>query len=214
MSALPHNPRLGFLASHNGTNMRAIVAACRDGRLVAQPVVLVSNNREASAMAWALAHGLAAEHISATARGSEDAADAAIAERLRHHGVDLVILAGYMRKLGRATLRVFHNRILNVHPALLPKFGGQGMYGAHVHTAVLKAGETESGVTIHLVDDAYDHGAVVAQTSVPVHAGDTPETLAARVQAREQTLYPEVLTRIFSGEIDLDHLTPPASLIR
>src|SRR6185503_10615466 len=104
------------------------------------------------------------------------------------------------------TLRAYHNRILNVHPALLPKFGGQGMFGAHVHTAVLKAGERETGVTIHLVDDAYDHGPVVAQAAVPVEAGDTPETLAARVQAREQTLYPEVLARIFSGALDLDSL--------
>src|SRR6185503_1027215 len=128
--------------------------------------------REASAMAWAAANGLAAEHISATVRGSEDAADAAIAARLKHHRVDLVILAGYMRKLGPATLRAYHNRILNVHPALLPKFGGQGMFAAHVHTAMLKAGERETGVTIHLVDDAYDHGPVVAHAAAPVEAGD------------------------------------------
>jgi phosphoribosylglycinamide formyltransferase 1 len=206
MSAFPQNPRLGFLASHNGTNMRAIVAACRDGRLCATPAVLISNNREAAAMVWARDHGVPSEHISATAKGSEAAADAAIAEQLMAHRVDLVILAGYMRKLGPATLRAFHNRILNVHPALLPKFGGQGMYGAHVHNAVLEAGEAETGVTIHLVDDAYDHGPVVAQAAVPVHSGDTAETLAARVQAREQTLYPEVLAQIFCGALDLDAL--------
>ena len=133
--------------------------------------------------------------------------DADARARIAQAAPDVVVVCAFGALIKEELLAA--HRILNVHPALLPKFGGHGMYGAHVHTAVLKAGETESGVTIHLVDDAYDHGAVVAQTSVPVHAGDTPETLAARVQAREQTLYPEVLARIFSGEIDLDRLAPP-----
>jgi phosphoribosylglycinamide formyltransferase-1 len=206
VSGLPRNLRLGFLASHNGSSMRAIVAACGDGRVRATPTVLVSNNRDSGAMTWAADSGLAAVHVSATAAGSDAAADAAIAAALSAHDADLIILAGYMRKLGPLTLKAFHRRILNVHPALLPKFGGQGMYGAHVHAAVLKAGEAETGVTIHLVDEVYDHGAVVAQASVPVLPGDTPETLAVRSQAREQTLYPDVLQRIISGEIDLDRL--------
>jgi phosphoribosylglycinamide formyltransferase-1 len=206
VSGLPRNLRLGFLASHNGSSMRAIVAACGDGRVTATPAVLVSNNRDSAAMTWAADNGLTAVHVSATAAGSDDAADAAIVAALSAHGAELVILAGYMRKLGPQTLKAFHRRILNVHPALLPKFGGQGMYGAHVHAAVLKAGEAETGVTIHLVDDIYDHGAVVAQARVPVVVGDTPETLAARTQAREQALYPDVLQRIISGAIDLDRL--------
>jgi phosphoribosylglycinamide formyltransferase-1 len=198
--------RIGFLASHNGSSMRAIVAACREGRLAATPAVLISNNRDSAAIAWAGQNGLPAVHVSATAAGSDAAADAAIAGALSAHDVDLVVLAGYMRKLGPQTLKAFHRRILNVHPALLPKFGGQGMYGAHVHAAVLAAGDAQTGVTIHLVDDAYDRGAVVAQVGVPVEQGDTPETLAARTQAREQALYPEVLQRIIAGELDLDHL--------
>ena len=206
MSALPAIPRIGFLASHNGTNMRAIVAAMRSGALKAEPAVLISNNRDSTAIAWAIDHNVSWVHVSAKVTGSEAAADAAIAEALKRHGADLVVLAGYMRKLGPVTLRTYHRRILNVHPALLPKFGGQGMYGAHVHEAVLKAGERETGVTIHLVDDEYDHGAVVAQASVPVEPTDTAATLAARVQAREQTLYPETLKRIIAGEIDLDRL--------
>jgi len=207
MSALPAVPRIGFLASHNGTNMRAIVAACRGNALKAEPALLISNNRDSAAIVWARENNLPWAHISAKATGSEEAADIAIAETLKRHGADLVILAGYMRKLGPATLKAFHRRILNVHPALLPKFGGQGMYGAHVHEAVLKAGERETGVTIHLVDDEYDHGAVVAQANVPVEPTDTAVTLAARVQAREQNLYPETLRRIVAGEIDLDRLT-------
>lgn len=204
MSGFPQHPRIGFLASHNGSSMRAIVAACSDGRVSAAPAVLVSNNRDSAAMTWAKDNGLAAVHVSATAAGSEEKADAAVVAALSGHGADLVILAGYMRKLGPLTLKAFHRRILNVHPALLPKFGGQGMYGARVHAAVLESGDTETGVTIHLVDDVYDHGAVVAQARVPVMPGDTPETLAARTQACEQALYPEVLQRIIAGAIDLD----------
>jgi phosphoribosylglycinamide formyltransferase-1 len=206
MSALPAIPRIGFLASHNGTNMRAIVTAMRGGALKAEPAVLISNNRDSSAIAWADENKVPWAHVSAKVTGSEAAADAAIADVLKRHGADLVVLAGYMRKLGPETLRAYHRRILNVHPALLPKFGGQGMYGAHVHEAVLKSGERETGVTIHLVDDEYDHGAVVAQARVPVEATDTAASLAARVQAREQILYPETLRRIIAGEIDLDRL--------
>jgi phosphoribosylglycinamide formyltransferase 1 len=207
VSALPSVPRIGFLASHNGTNMRAIVTAMRGGALKAEPAVLISNNRDSSAIAWAEENKVPWAHISAKSTGSDADADAAIAEALKRHGADLVVLAGYMRKLGPVTLGAYHRRILNVHPALLPKFGGQGMYGAHVHEAVLKAGDRETGVTIHLVDDEYDHGAVVAQASVQVEPTDTAATLAARVQAREQTLYPEVLRKIVSGVIDLDRLT-------
>jgi phosphoribosylglycinamide formyltransferase-1 len=116
------------------------------------------------------------------------------------------VLAGYMRKLGPQTLAAYSKRILNVHPALLPKFGGQGMYGKHVHEAVLKAGDKLSGATIHIVDGEYDHGPIVAQAEVPVEAGDTPDTLAARVQAKEQEMYPRVLVDIISGKIDLDGL--------
>ncbi len=206
MAALAARPTIAFLASHYGTNMRTIVAACRDGRLRATPVVLISNNGDSAAIAWAKQNRLPAVHISARTAGSEAAADAAIAATLAQHGADLVVLAGYMRKLGRETLGAFAKRILNVHPSLLPKFGGTGMYGHHVHEAVLKAGEAETGATIHLVDDEYDHGPVVAQARVVVVAGDTPDTLAARVQAKEQELFPDTLKRIIAREINLDRL--------
>ncbi len=206
MTMMPARPRIGFLASHNGTNMRVIVSAMRAGALNADPAVLISNNRDSTAIAWAREHGVPHAHISAKVTGSDEATDAAIAATLREHGADLVVLAGYMRKLGPVTLKAYHRRILNVHPALLPKFGGQGMYGAFVHEAVLKAGESETGVTIHIVDGEYDHGPIVAQARVEVVPGDTAASLAGRVQAREQTLYPEVLKKIISGEIDLDRL--------
>jgi phosphoribosylglycinamide formyltransferase-1 len=186
--------------------MRAIVAACRGGKLAAEPALLVGNNRDSGAIAWAELQGVPWRHLSATKLGSEDALDQAMADELRAAKVDLVILAGYMRKLGPRTLAAFPRRMLNVHPALLPKFGGQGMYGKHVHEAVLNAGEKVTGATIHVVDGEYDHGPVVAQAQVPVEAGDTPETLAARVQAKEQELYPQVLRDIIGGKIDLDRL--------
>jgi len=206
MALLPARPSLAFLASHNGTSMRAIITACRGGQLRASPVVLISNNADSAALAWAKDNRLPAVHISAKAKGSEAAADAAIAATLAQYGADLVVLAGYMRMLGPETLGAFENRILNVHPALLPKFGGHGMYGRHVHEAVLAAGEKETGATVHLVDNEYDRGPVVAQAKVPVQQGDTPDTLALRVQAKEQELYPETLRRIIAREIDLDQL--------
>jgi phosphoribosylglycinamide formyltransferase-1 len=206
MASLPSRPSIGFLASHNGTNMRAIVAACRDGRLRATPSVLISNNGDSAAIAWAKQNRIPTVHISAKTAGSDAAADAAIAATLAQYGADLVILSGYMRKLGPETLGSFERRILNVHPALLPKFGGVGMYGDRVHEAVLQARDVETGVTIHIVDDEYDHGAVVAQARVPVQPDDTPQTLAARVQAKEQELYPATLKRIIAREIDLDRL--------
>ncbi len=206
MSKLPPRPRLGFLASHNGTNMRAIVAACRAGRLNADATLLISNNRACSAIAWADLQGVPWQHLSATKLGSEAALDDAMAHELKAANVELIVLAGYMRKLGPTTLAAFSKRILNVHPALLPKFGGQGMYGTHVHEAVLTSGDKATGVTIHIVDGEYDHGPIVMQAEVPVEPGDTPDTLAARVQAKEQELYPQVLRKIFSGEIDLDRL--------
>ena len=145
-------------------------------------------------------------HLSSVTHPDPAHLDAAIADALTSHGVELVALAGYMRKLGPRTLRQYRNRILNIHPALLPKFGGQGMYGEHVHTAVLAAGESVSGVSVHLVDEEYDRGPVIAQSKVPVLPADTPDTLAARILEREHALYPQTIQRIASGDINLDSL--------
>ena len=123
---------------------------------------------------------------------------------LERHGVDLVVLGGYMKELGPRTIARFRNRIVNVHPALLPKFGGRGFFGLAVHEAVLASGDRVTGATIHLVDEQIDQGAVLAQQTVAVEDGDTPETLAERVLAVEHSLYVDTLRRIASGEIDLD----------
>ena len=195
--------RLGFLASGRGSNVRAIVEACRDGRLPATPVVLICNNAQAGVLTLARSTELPARHLSGTTHPDPAALDQAICATLREYAVDLVVLAGYMKKLGPATLQAYHHRIINIHPALLPRFGGQGMYGLAVHEAVLRAGERESGATVHLVEGDYDRGRVLAQRRVPVLAGDTAQGLAARVLEAEHVLYVETLRRILTGEIAL-----------
>lgn len=197
---------LGFLASHNGSNMQAILDACKDGRLVARPAVVISNNSESGALARARQEGIPACHLSSHTHPGPGALDQAICAALTLHEVEIVCLAGYMKRLGPRTLAAYRGRVLNIHPALLPKFGGEGYYGQAVHQAVLAAGEKESGPTVHLVDEQYDHGPVLAQARVPVLPGDTPETLAARVLVQEHCLYAETLQRIANGEIVLEGL--------
>ncbi|MBS0408675.1 MAG: phosphoribosylglycinamide formyltransferase [Proteobacteria bacterium] len=193
--------RLAFLATNNGSSMRAIVAACRDGRLAAQPVLVVSNRKDSPALAFAAENGVTTRCIPTIK--DPDGADAALAEALAAARADLVVLSGYLRKLGPRTLAAYRHRILNVHPALLPDFGGQGMYGRRVHEAVLAAGVAETGATVHLVDDEYDHGPSVAQARVPVNAGDTAADIEARVMAAEPGLFIDTLRRIASGELKL-----------
>lgn len=183
--------------------MQSVLDACAAGRLRATPVVVISNNSKAYALERGRQAGLAAVHLSSATHPAPEALDQAIAACLREHAVDLVMLVGYMKHIGPAVLRAYRGRILNIHPALLPKFGGEGMYGHHVHEAVLAAGERESGASVHLVDEAYDHGTVLAQRRVPVLAGDTAEMLAARVLAEEHRLLVEVVEGIETGRIAL-----------
>jgi phosphoribosylglycinamide formyltransferase 1 len=195
--------RLGILASHGGSNAQAIIDACRSGRLDAEPRVLISNNSDSLALERARRAGIATRHLSSRTHPDAAALDAVTLETLVAHDVNLVVLAGYMKKLGPRTLAHFRGRIVNIHPALLPKFGGQGMYGMRVHQAVIAAGEKTSGATIHLVDENYDTGPILAQREVPVEPGDTAETLAARVLQAEHQLYVDALARIASGDLKL-----------
>ncbi len=194
---------LGFLASGRGSNMQAVIDACKSERLRAKSAVVISNNRDSQALVCARREGIPAYHLSAKTHPDPQALDAAILQTLIHHQVEFVILAGYMKKLGIKTLTHYRGRILNIHPSLLPKFGGQGMYGIHVHEAVLAGGERETGVTIHLVDEEYDQGAVLAQCRVPVYRSDTVETLSARVLEQEHRFLVETLQRILSGALSL-----------
>ena len=193
--------KLGFLASHTGSNMQAIIDACATGMLAAAPRVVISNNSRSGALTRARQANIAAYHLSERTHGA--ALGGAILAALRRHEVEVVCLAGYMKKLGAEVLAAYEGRILNIHPALLPKFGGQGMYGIRVHEAVLAAGERESGATIHWVEEEYDQGPLLAQEKVPVKAEDTPETLQQRVLAVEHRLYAATLVRIAAGEIPI-----------
>jgi phosphoribosylglycinamide formyltransferase-1 len=185
--------------------MRAIVAACRAGELDAAPLLVISNNADAEALAFARLEGLAWRHVSAATAGGPDQADAAIAAALGDAGAELVVLSGYLRKLGPRVLAAYGGRILNIHPALLPAHGGHGMYGRRVHEAVHAAGEAVTGATIHLVEAEYDTGATLARIELPVLPGDAVEDIEARVTAAEPMLFIETLQAIAAGRLELPH---------
>ena len=188
--------KLGVLASGGGSNLQSIIDRSLDGSISADVILVVSNNSKAKALDRAANHGIDALHISAATEGSAEGADRRIATEMVSRGVDIVVLAGYMKKIGPELLNAYNGKIINIHPALLPKFGGDGMFGMRVHEAVIAAGEKESGPTVHYVDEIYDHGSIVGQMKVPVYSGDTPEELQKRVLVKEHELYPKVIHKI------------------
>ena len=193
--------RIAVLASGGGSNLQALLdhfGALGERR--AGDVVLVSSDR---ADAGALGRAAAAKIQTATVPPYRAAHAQAMDDLLTAHAVDLVVLAGYMRYVPDQITRRFVGRMLNVHPALLPAFGGVGMYGSRVHRAVLAAGATTSGPTVHFVDDIYDHGTVIAQWPVPVRLDDDEHTLAARVLRAEHLLYPRVVQAVAAGDVRL-----------
>jgi formyltetrahydrofolate-dependent phosphoribosylglycinamide formyltransferase len=181
--------RLAVLASGSGTNLQSILdyLDALDAARPASVVLVASDRADAFALERARRRGIPTAVIAVPSDGD------ALVALLDTHRVELVALAGYLKLVPAAVARRWRGAIVNVHPALLPRFGGAGMYGRHVHEAVLAAGERESGATVHFVDDAYDRGEVIAQERVPVKPGDTAETLAARVLAVEHRLYPRTL---------------------
>lgn len=199
-TSAPRRPlRIGILLSGKGrgSNMQALIDACRDGRIPGEVALVVSTTPGAPALERAAAAGVPHRQIRAKDHPSQEALDAALAEAFTAAGAELICLAGYMRLLSPVFLDRFPERVINVHPGLLPAFGGPGFYGHHVHEAVLESGTRFSGVTVHFADAEYDHGPIIAQRVVPVEEDDTAETLAARVLAVEHQLYPEVV-RLFA----------------
>ena len=188
--------RIGFLASHRGTNMQAVVDACAEGKIRAQPAVLISNNRSSRALQRAATAGFPGYFLDHDALSESKDLDRVMLEILQRHQVDLVVLTGYLKKVGPETLAAFRGRMINIHPSLLPRHGGRGMYGLRVHEAVLAAGDAVTGVTIHYVDAEYDQGAEIAQRTVGVDPGDTPKMLAERVLKVEHELLVETVGRI------------------
>ena len=194
--------RIGVLASGGGSNLQAILDHLAQlGEARRGDVVLVASNRpDAGALARAARAGVDGVVLqSPHAPEGEELEDV-----LARHAIDIVALAGYMRLIPDSVTRAYRGRMLNVHPALLPDFGGTGMYGPRVHRAVLQAGAPLSGPSVHFVDEVYDHGAVIAQWPVPVLPGDDEHVLAARVLRAEHLLYPRVVDAVAGGEVRLD----------
>lgn len=188
--------RIAVLASGGGSNLQALLDYFHalGERRAGDVVVVIANRASAGALERARNAGIDALVI---------ADDAELEAALAARAIDLVVLAGYLKFVPIAVTRRYAGRIVNVHPALLPEFGGPGMYGARVHRAVLDARASASGPTVHFVDEVYDHGAVIAQWRVPVHPTDDERTLAARVLRAEHLLFPRVVQAVAAGEVRL-----------
>lgn len=192
--------RIAFLASHNGSSAQAITQACASGRLKAAPTLLISNNPDCKALTWARAMKLKTAVINSANTADPDAAIAGLFE---DNQIDLVICSGYMKLIGPRTIESVHGAIVNVHPALLPRHGGKGMYGRKVHEAVIRAGDVATGITIHLVDREYDRGRILAQKSIPVFPDDDAANIEEKVKAAEPEFYIETLGKILDGSLSL-----------
>ena len=191
--------KLGILVSGRGSNMTAIIDACEQGYLLANVEIVISDNPDAEALTIAKERKISTIHFDTPVCKNLRLLDTSICEVLRNYEVDFVLLAGYMKMVGSLVLSAFEGKILNVHPSLLPKHGGQGMYGINVHRAVIDAGEKKSGATIHLVNSDYDKGKILGQKSVIVDKDDTPDSLAKKVLKIEHSLYVETLKKIIEG---------------
>ncbi|MBI4676281.1 MAG: bifunctional phosphoribosylaminoimidazolecarboxamide formyltransferase/IMP cyclohydrolase [Elusimicrobia bacterium] len=194
--------KIAVFASGEGTNLQAVIDAVHARRIRGQIVLVVSSNPEAGALSRARRAGIDILVCHPRDYGAADEYSARLASECKNRGVDLICLAGFIHQLKEPLLKEFRWRILNVHPALLPAFGGKGMFGRHVHEAVLRAGARVSGCTVHFVDEQYDHGWTVCQSAVQVLPSDTPETLAARVRAVEHWLYPKAVALFCEKRLD------------
>jgi len=184
--------RLAVLASGRGSNLQAIIDHFDNisRERIAKVVLVASNRADSPALIRAATASIDIASFDAADDGDQ------LLELLQRFRVDLVVLAGYLKRIPPRVVREYSGRILNIHPALLPDFGGEGMYGARVHEAVIASGARESGVTVHLVNDDYDRGAIVAQWRVPVEPGDTAEALASRILSVEHVIYPRVIEMV------------------
>ncbi|MDC9728592.1 MAG: formyltransferase family protein [Methyloprofundus sp.] len=186
--------KISFLASHGGSSAKAIIAAIKAEQLQGFEVgLLITNNKTTAIYPWCLDNNIEVVHISG--KTNPDNEDAAICAALQAANTDIIVLSGYMKKIGTHTLQAFNNRILNIHPSLLPKHGGHKMYGDFVHAAVLKAGDKESGASVQIINEVYDAGPVLLQQKVPVLEADTVATLGERVRAEEAELYINALKK-------------------
>jgi formyltetrahydrofolate-dependent phosphoribosylglycinamide formyltransferase len=194
---------LVVLASGGGTNLQAIIDSIEAGKLDAQIKAVISNNSKSGALERARNHNITDIHLSHKQFATPEEFDQKLLSILKENEIDMIVLAGYMKMISPTVIRQYKNRIINIHPALLPSFGGKGMYGIHVHEAVIESGVKVSGVTVHLVDEIYDHGAIVMQKTVPVLDDDTPESLADRVLKVEHQAYSEAIQLFAEDRIEI-----------
>ncbi len=190
--------RLGFLASGAGSNFLNIIESCRANALNGLPILLISNNSNSGAIQIAKQNNIDYFHISSKTCSDPDLE---ITRKMKEYNIDLVILAGYMKKIGSEMLAEFPSRILNIHPSLLPRHGGAGMFGEKVHRAVLESRDKKTGATVHLVNEEFDKGRILGQLEVDVAMGDTAESLASKVLAVEHILYPKIISE-YIGQIN------------
>ncbi len=195
---IPEKKRLAVFCSGGGSNFKALHAGILSKELPAQIVMCLSNRSACGAMNFAKEQGLQAIHLSEKQFVTFDQFEEAMLKALKGAYVDIILLAGYLKKVPPKVVETYKGRMLNIHPALLPKFGGAGMYGERVHQAVIEAGETESGATVHLVDEEYDRGKIMVQEKVPVMPTDTPEILAERVLRVEHVIYTKALEKLLA----------------
>lgn len=187
---------LAVFCSGGGSNFKALYQQIHERQLPCEIVMCLSNNSQCGAMHFAREHGIDAVHLSSKTVPNEEAFVQTMLSELEKRQVDLIVLAGYMKRVPKDVVRRYQNRILNIHPALLPKFGGDGMYGMNVHRAVIEAKEKESGATVHFVTENYDEGEIIVQGKVPIAPDDTPESLAAKVLEVEHRIYSDALARV------------------
>ena len=184
---------IALLASHNGSNAKAILSNIKSGKLKANPKIIISNNPDANVLNTATQFDIPNYCIN---RKNSPNLDQTILQTLSAHDVNLIVLAGYMKKISPEIIQAYQNRILNIHPSLLPKYGGKGMYGLNIHKAVIVSADTSSGATIHLVNEQYDKGRILSQATLPRYEKDTAKTLARRILALEHILYTQTLIDI------------------
>lgn len=198
------NMNIAVFASGRGSNFESILKAIESGFIPAQIRLLVSNKSSAGAIEIARAHGIPAIHISQKMFQNDSEYARALLDTLNNYRIEFIALAGYLKKIPDEVIKQYKNRIVNIHPALLPAFGGPGMYGHHVHEAVLASGVKVTGATVHLVDEQYDHGPILLQKTVPVYTNDTPDTLAERVLKVEHEIYPLAIKAFAEGRVKIE----------
>jgi phosphoribosylglycinamide formyltransferase-1 len=194
---------LAILTSGGGSNMQAIVDAYKFGILkgLVEVVLVISNNTNAFVLERAKKENIKSVCIERKSFKDDESFNKKVLVELQVANVDLVCLAGYIRMIDKEILKIYNGRILNIHPALLPKFGGKGMYGYFVHEAVVKAGEKKSGATVHFVNEEYDSGKIILQKEVEVFKSDTPEDVARKVLEAEHKVYPQAIKKVIEENL-------------